>query len=379
MSEMNEPKPTDPAELTLAGSPEAENATPPPKRDVFPWIYAAGFVVLAAGLVWLWQNPPQRQTQTDLAGRLATLEQRLTQLDKRPSPAVDLRPLQARLTALEQRADPASPDLAPLTDRVDALEKRPLADLGDLEQRLTAVEQRPAVADAAAIMSRLDALAGRQDALSGRAQDIEAHAVARQTAVETRLAALDQAAAQAKTLEARLEMLEQRLAATENTAKQVPVVAERAARLARLQIALAALEKGEKLGAIPDAPEALARFANTAPPTEAALRLSFPAAAHAAAEASSAVDDNAPLLDRVWSRAQSVVTLRQGDRVLVGDPAAGVLARARRALEAGDLAGTVAALGDLQGPAAKAMEGWRAEAQALLAARAALAELAARV
>ena len=84
-----------------------------------------------------------------------------------------------------------------------------------------------------------------------------------------------------------------------------------------------------------------------------------------------------PLLARIWARAQDLVTVRQGDRVLLGDPAAGVLGRARTALDAGDLAGAVAAVATLTGPAAQAMAGWLADARSLLDARAALADRAA--
>jgi hypothetical protein len=80
----------------------------------------------------------------------------------------------------------------------------------------------------------------------------------------------------------------------------------------------------------------------------------------------------------MWRRAQSLVTVRQGDKVLVGAPAAVTLNAARARLDAGDLAGAVAALGGLDGPAAKAMAGWRSDAQALVDARAALAALGTR-
>jgi hypothetical protein len=70
------------------------------------------------------------------------------------------------------------------------------------------------------------------------------------------------------------------------------------------------------------------------------------------------------------------VTVRHGDQVLVGDPASVVLAEARAKLVAGDLAGAVAALGKLDAAAAKAIAGWRAQAQSLLDARAALASIA---
>ena len=70
--------------------------------------------------------------------------------------------------------------------------------------------------------------------------------------------------------------------------------------------------------------------------------------------------------------------MREGDRVIVGDPAAGVIARARQALNVGDLHGAVAALDALDGPAAQAMAEWKAKAQSLLDARTALANMAAQ-
>ena len=369
MSDINEPK---------ALPPPQPAPRPSPARDLVPWITAAGFLTLLIGVIWLWQTPPAPSA----AGRLETLERRLAQLEQRPAPPPpDLRPFDSRLTALEQRpapTPPPGPDLRPLLARLQALEQRAPPDLSALASRLAALEQRPALADTVSLVTRLDALAGRQDALSARAQGIEAVGIARQDAAETRLGALEQAATRAKSLEARLEILERRQTATEATTLQVPALADRAARMARVQAAQAALEHGEKLGGIPGAPAALARFATIAPPTEAALRLAFPAAARNATNATSPAADNASLLDRVWARAQSLVTLRQGDHVLIGDPAAGVLARARRTLDAGDLTGTVAALGELTGPAAQAMADWRAQASALLAARAALAELATR-
>ena len=63
--------------------------------------------------------------------------------------------------------------------------------------------------------------------------------------------------------------------------------------------------------------------------------------------------------------------------MLVGDPAAGVLAHARAALEAGDLAAAVADVATLEGAAAQAMAAWLAQARSLLEARAALAAWAA--
>jgi hypothetical protein len=115
-----------------------------------------------------------------------------------------------------------------------------------------------------------------------------------------------------------------------------------------------------------------------APPTEAALRESFPALAAHARAVSQPPTANKSFLQRALARLQESVTVRQGNDVLVGDPAAGVLADAEVKVQNGDLAGAVHTLQALQGPAAAAMAGWVDQAQSLLAARAALASLAAR-
>ena len=206
-----------------------------------------------------------------------------------------------------------SPAAAPdLTPRVAALERRAPPDLSSLQARLAGLEQRPP---------------------------------GDTTALATRIAALEQSLA-------------------------------RGDRLAHVQAAAMALNAGRSLGDIPGAPAALTRFARAKPPTEPALRLAFPAVAHAALDASRPADDRRPILDRMLARAEDLVTVRQGDHVLVGDPSAGVLARARSALDAGDLSGTIAALADLRGGSATAVAGWLADATALRDARAALADMA---
>lgn len=201
-----------------------------------------------------------------------------------------------------------------LTPRVEALERRAPPDLSSLQARLSGLEQRPP---------------------------------GDTTALATRIAALEQSLG-------------------------------RADRLARVQAAAMALGAGRALGDIPGAPEPLARFARAKPPTEAALRLAFPAVANAALDASRPADDRRPILDRMLARAEDLVTIRQGDHVLVGDPAAGVLVRARSALDAGDLAGAITALAGLRGGSATAVAGWLADATALRDARAALADMAAQ-
>ncbi len=260
------------------------------------------------------------------------------------------------MARLEQRpvAAPAPsgpvPDLAPITGRVAALEQRQGPSLAPLEARIAALEARP-LADSQ--------LAGRIDALSARAD-----------ALETALRAMQ------SDLVRRLDADEARIATAERNASQISALADRVGRAARVQAAQLALNSGEKLGDMPGAPPPLARFANAPPPTEARLKLTFPPAAREALAAARPPTDGKPLLARLWAETQDLVTVRQGDHVLVGDPAAGVLERARAALDAGDLAGAVAAVGALTGPPAQAMAGWLADARALLEARAALAEWA---
>ncbi len=115
-----------------------------------------------------------------------------------------------------------------------------------------------------------------------------------------------------------------------------------------------------------------------APPTEPALRLSFGKFADLAEAASKPSPDGHPFVERMWMQAQTLVTVRQGDHVLVGAPAAITLEAARGKLEAGDLAGAVAGLAPLDPAATKAMKPWRDDAQALVDARAALAAMASK-
>jgi hypothetical protein len=295
-------------------------------RSWLPWMTGAGFLVVAAALSWVWRHPdiPAPSTEaTDALGRqVATLDSRVTRLEQRPQPqGADLAPLAARVAALEQRpatpAPTAAPDLAPLERRIAALEQRQPPDLAPLEARIANLDNATRAAQSD--------LARRQDAE------------------------------------------ESRIAAIEKAARRAPLV----------QAASLALAAGHKLGDLPGAPAALARFANDDPPTEASLRLAFPAAARQALEVAHPSVEGKPLLTRLWAQAQDLVTIRQGDRVLVGDPVAGVLEHARAKLDAGDLAGAVAEVGALQGAPAQAMAAWLAQARSLLEARAALATWAA--
>lgn len=351
MTELHDPTPTDPP------PPERVRvATPNPARRpvVAPMVYLAGLVVLAVAVFFLWRYPTTPRRVADDSNRLTavqaqveTLSNRVAQLDGRKEP--DIGPLEARVARLESRTGP---------------------DLGPLEARITRLENRPAPAptDLSGVNSRLEALT--RDAAAAAAKQ-EGEIAALRTEVGSTAGGLGK----------QLSAVDTRVAAVERDEKDVTALAGRAQRTARVQAAAAALDAGKPLGPIPDAPPALARFATTPPPTDAALRLSFPDAAAAAQRASEpAVTDEKNFLQRAWTRAQGAVTVRQGDRVVLGDPIAGVLAHAQTLLDAGDLSGCLRVLdarpGGLAGPAQAAMADWTAQAQALVDARAALASMA---
>jgi hypothetical protein len=314
-----------------------------PARDtLLPWLCGFGFLVLAGAIGFVWWSFPPGQLPQPQASQAATpadlqaLADRVGRLEQRPAAAggspVDLGPLTARVAATEQRT---APDLAPLEARVAALEKQSTGN--------------------GSLSTRVDALSGRVDALAQRGQGAIGD------------------------LGRRLDADEARLAALERTTARMTATAQQAAVLARIQVAEAALAAGQPIGGLPNAPPAVARFATDRPPTEVSLRIAYPAAERAALAASRPDVDERPFLARVLAHAEDLVTVRQGDRVLVGDPASGVLARAHSAVNAGDLAGAVAAVSTLSGPAAAAMSAWVADAKALLAARAGLADMAAHV
>lgn len=350
------------------------------RRDPLPLLYLLGFVILAGTVAYLYNHPatpPEAQQAAvkvdSLQGQVQTLADRLAKLETRPTgAAADLAPLDRRIAALENR--PAAPpvNLAPLEGRITAVEGRPApppVNLQPLETRIAALEGRPPF-DPAPLTSRLDAVTAKEAAdaaaLGGRLDALATKQAADATALNGRLDALD----------GRIAAVD---AQAKQTASQVGAVAERSGRVVRLQAAMAALESGQPLGDIPGAPPAVARFASTPPKTEQELRRSFDAAADAAEQAGQpAIMENKSFGDRLFARAQQAVTVRQGDRVLVGDPLAGRIIRARAALDAGDLAGAVKALDGLSGPAQAAMADWIGQARTLLEARAALSSMAAR-
>ena len=347
------------------------------KMDALPVLYALGLLVLLVAGYYLYANSPGGKAGDDLAARTEALTARLAALEQRP--VVEVAPLQKQLGALEMR--------------LATLEQRPVPDIAVLGARITTIEQRPAYDPAqvtAQVTAKIDStatdLAGRLSAVDKRLTAGEQAAAA----IDARVGAADAKLGQVGTVvestvaarfaateaatSTRLTQLGTQLGAQVDA--KVGALSDTSRRFAVLQAAGAALEGGQKLGAIPNAPPALARYADAAPPTDFSLRQAYGAAADAAQKASVPQTAERPFLDRLWSRAQQAVSVREGDRVLIGDPVTGTLARARRALDGNDLPATLAVLQGLSGSPRQAMAAWMAEAQGLLDARAALAQMA---
>lgn len=357
--------------------------SPAPKRRLDPLLLPlfAGGAVLLLAIAWLLITP--RPNAPTMPG-LGPLEARLAALEARPG--FNAAPIEARIAALEARPRAtAAPDLAPLITRLEALEARPAPslDVSGLAPR----------ALAETLATRLDRITERQDALAARLQAADAEALRRTEdlarSLLTRLEAAEKAeaeriAAAGATLEGRLAGAESalgaRMQALEAAQTRIAAIEARANRLQAIAALRARLDAGQALGqtllAFANAPAALTRFATAAPPTEAALRLAFEDAARTARAASEPAREGQSILESASARLAGLVTIRRGERIIWGDEAAAELEAARRALDAGDLPGALGRLSLLPPAARAALGAWEAEAQALLAARAAIITLA---
>ncbi len=378
-------------------------------------------LVLVGAVIWLLARPlPQdagRAADPALAGQLAALESRLAAAEQAvreaaARPAVDTSAFAPRSaleslaprSALESLAPrSALESLAPrsaleglaprsalegLTPRSALEALAPRAAVDALGQRVDGLAQRAEAAirqeeaRATASSARIEGVARELATRLGTAEQAQSQAVERLGTLESRLterlAALDAALAERR---AEITAQAQRIRELEGQAQRLAALEGRAGRLATLDQLRAGLEAGAPLGGalatLRDPPAALSRFAEAAPPTESGLRLTFEEAARAARAASDPAREGQGVLDSAVSRLSSLVTVRRGEDVLWGDAAAAEIEKSRRALEAGDLEASLPPLRRLSPPAQAAMQPWVTQAEALIAARAALRALAA--
>jgi hypothetical protein len=357
---------------------------------LWPRVVGVLILLIGAGGVWIWQNPgfvqssmrslfPGFAGHDTAAAEIKALADRVTRLEQRSSPADLSSPdLARRLDALEQRLPPPGQppvDLRPLLARLNALEARSVDSRSAAPQPASPPTASapvpggvPGEPDLQPVLARLDALEQQQ---TRSAVD-----PARVDALASRVDAL--AAREPADVRGKLDDVEHRLSDLAASQMKLASSSDRAARIAQWEAADMALAAGKPLGTIPDAPPALTRFATTAPPTDAALRLAFVPTSQAALKVSQPDTEGKPFLDRVMARLQDsgLITVREGDHVVIGNSTAATLSRARVLLDAGDLAGAAREVSALSGPPAEKMAPWLADAKALQAAREALASLA---
>ncbi|SHJ95284.1 inner membrane protein [Roseomonas rosea] len=401
--------------------PASPPAPPPPAqtraRRFEPAILpiAAGLVVLVGATAYLVSSPRERQApaavQQAEAARDAAIDRRLAALEARPA----AEGLADRATAAERRLDAAETTARELAARpmVDSEARSGVTAateaLRRIEERANALESRMQEEARRAEARIAQAEATLANRMTGAEQALAARVTAAEQAFAPRLAALDaalnqrvEAAGQSMTqrMDAAGRSMDERLSRAEaemnqRVARQEQQLAERVQqferRLAQAEAAerrlgalaargaiQTALEAGRPLGQALSGlsgtpPVALARYREAAPPTEAALRLSFEDAARTARLA--AEPQGQSVTDSALARLQGLVTVRRGDQVVVGDAVSGELERARRSLDAGDLPGAVERLERLPEPSRNAMAGWIGQARDLVEARAALRDL----
>jgi hypothetical protein len=370
---------------------EAVAAHPEPVSGPRTWPRIVGVLLLFVifGGVWAWQNPgllqssvrwlwPGSAARDSTATETNALDARVARLEQ--SLPSGLATLNQRVNALEARlpgsgqttASAASADLRPLLARLDAIEAR----VASMAARPTGTQQSPATPgdqpagepDVQSLSSRLDALERQQAQQTADAAKVEAL----QAKVNT-LSAHNPA-----DLSGQLDAVVHRMDELAANQTKFAGTSDRVTRLAQVDAAEMALATGRPLGSIPNAPPALTRFATTAPPTEAGLRLEFATAARQALQVSQPDTAGKPFFDRILARLQDfrLITVREGDHVVIGNSTAAILAHARVLLDVGDLGGATKAVASLSGPPAAKMAPWLADATALQAAREALASLA---
>jgi hypothetical protein len=301
------------------------------------------------------QNKQTQERLQQVQDRLAVLSQQVQQ--EQEHAAATNQQVQDHFGAVNQQ-------IAALSGRIDGFAAW-RDDMNRLDQKLDQLGRDQ--------QQKLDQLRSDQQ---GEAQKVQALADAQKSAeagVKSQIEAVtNRIESNIKDVTSRVDSNQAAIQDLRGSVQQLDAGLNRATIAAQAQAALAALAAGRPVGAISGAPPAVARYAKEPPPTLPELRRSFDAVAAQAQAVSHPSDQNNGFLDRVWNRAQGLVTVRQGDQVIVGDPAAGILAHAREDLDAGDLAGAVDTVSKLTGPAAQAMAGWLQSARSVLAARTAL-------
>jgi hypothetical protein len=328
--------------------------------SVGAWLggFVLGAVVLALGAggavltrdIWLPAAESEPAAVMD-AGELQVFERRIAALESALAANAEGSGDAAALEALGGGLAEVQNNLTAARGRLDLVETR-AAEAEALRDKLAVLEEQvAALAASAGVGEEVAALKARIEALAD---------------LESRVAALAESATVA------------RGAATDETAVVLAVFQLRdalrgsgpfAAELTTLQ----SLAAGQDDAALADLIAPLGAHAAAGIPNLIALKATFPAAAREiVAQGQGSADDD--WVDGMLRRLSGLVTVRRVGPV-EGSGAGAVVARAEVELIADNLAGALAELDGLSGPAAQAANRWRAQAEARLAAERALAGL----
>lgn len=380
-----------------------EAGVPPPPATSLPELksfvthLAAGLLGGLAGVVALalaWgglTSGKESGTQPDIAAleaRIAKLESAKPESAKPSGDAESLAQLKAQVEALETNTKEISPKLADLSDRV-----------GQLETSLKAISQSASeggsVASAAAITQQIAEAEQRLDTKL-------AEAIAKAGAGNAD--ALKQMQTEIAELKAKMGALAEAELGTGETTELGPELASLTERLAKLEAALpelasaigkesagaksaalaiafanlrAAVSDGRPYAAELDTIGALApadgdlgvlpAYAEKGIPTLPELALSF-ATAKDSALAAVAPASGESIVANLMASAQSLVKITRIDDAATGEGPGGQLARAKAALDKGDLASAIKEVEMLDGAPREAFSAWLGQAHARLSA-----------
>ena len=374
-------------------APSRQAASPPPPRpgrvkSFFTDCVAGliGGLVGVAALAYAWSGLDLGQGAKP-APDLAALEQRLAKLEA-ALPAVDaetLSALKAQLAGLEANVKEMSPELAGLADRVAQLET-------SLKTLAETASEGGSIATAAAIAQQIAEAEQRLDAkIAASLADGKGASAAALEQMRTEIAELKAklgalAEAELGTGDSPdLAALAERIAKLEATLPEIVNVLNKesaGAKSAAVAIAFAnlraAVSDGRPYAAELDTISALApsvgdlgalpAYAETGIPTVPELARSFATARDPALASAAAPAAGGSLVDNLMASAQSLVTIRRIDEAPSGDGPAATLARAKAALDQGELAAAVKDVETLDGAAHEAFSAWLGEARARLGA-----------
>jgi len=322
---------------------------------------------------------------------IAALEGRLAKLEAAPAASVDpeaLSGLKAQIAALETSVKETSPKLDGLADRVAQLETSlktlaetaseggSVASAAAIAQQITEAEQRLDAKIAAALAEGKGATASAVEQMRTEIAELKAKLGA--------LAEAEFGTGDSPDLEPELAALTERIAKLEASLPEIVSAIDKesaGAKSAAVAIAFAnlraAVSDGRPYAAELDTIGTLApsvgdlgvlpAHAETGIPTVPELARSFATASDHALEAAAPAAGGS-LVDNLLASAQSLVKIRRLDDAPASDGPAATLARAKTALDRGDLAAAVKDIEALDGATREAFSAWLGQARARLGA-----------